>query len=278
MAATLITSGCSGALAALRVPGDGRSVPSACPRAAAAARHHRAVNAALPFGNDASKTHSSASLDRRQALMSLPALTLALQMSFSAQAESGSEEAPVDAVVPPLAASAKRKVVVLGGNGFVGSRVCKMLVNAGCEVVSVSRTGAPPSWAAGKEAWVDSVAWTKGDVLSEDIAPVLKGAAAVVSCIGVIGGSYEYMEKGNGAVNVTAAQKAKAAGVPRFVYVSVASIVPDSVSGLVGGTDFKVGPALASCSPAAPPLPVPCLLRLPHLTSLQRPIHFAFLK
>ena len=30
------------------------------------------------------------------------------------------------------------------------------------------------------------------------------------------------------------------AGVPTFVYVSVASIVPNSVSGIVGGTDFKV--------------------------------------
>ena len=29
-------------------------------------------------------------------------------------------------------------------------------------------------------------------------------------------------------------------GVPTFVYVSVASIVPSSVSGIVGGTDFKV--------------------------------------
>lgn len=41
---------------------------------------------------------------------------------------------------------------------------------------------------------------------------MLKGASAVVSCIGVIGGSYDSMEKGNGATNIAAAEKSKAAG------------------------------------------------------------------
>lgn len=48
---------------------------------------------------------------------------------------------------------------------------------------------------------------------------------------GVIGGTDEYMQKGNGAVNTAAAEQAKAANVPKFVYVSVASIVPAAVDG-----------------------------------------------
>ena len=36
---------------------------------------------------------------------------------------------------------------------------------------------------------------------SADLAPLLKGADVVVSCIGVIGGSDAYMEAGNGDVN-----------------------------------------------------------------------------
>lgn len=108
----------------------------------------------------------------------------------------------------------------------------------------------------------------QGDVLSDDISFTLKGSSAVISCIGVIGGTYDVMEKGNGSVNAAAVEKSRAAGkqpalprhnpcipllhsgnditsggdvgVPKFVYVSVASIVPDSVSGIVGSTDFKV--------------------------------------
>lgn len=43
---------------------------------------------------------------------------------------------------------------------------------------------------------------------------------------GVIGGSDVYMEAGNGDVNARAVAAAAAARVPKFVYVSVASIVP----------------------------------------------------
>mmetsp|Transcript_42773 Transcript_42773/g.110923 ORF Transcript_42773/g.110923 Transcript_42773/m.110923 type:complete len:352 (-) Transcript_42773:244-1299(-) len=177
-------------------------------------------------------------LDRRAVVLAAPSAALAqLLLAGVAAAEAevaGAEAAEVASVAPARG----KKVVVLGGNGFVGSRVCKALVDAGCEVMSVSRSGTPPSWAAGSD-WVGSVTWSKGDALSDDLSGVLKGASAVVSCIGVIGGSYDSMEKGNGATNIAAAEKSKAAGVPSFVYVSVASIVPNSVGGIVKGTDFK---------------------------------------
>ena len=96
-----------------------------------------------------------AHMGRREALLAFPALALALQAAGNAVAEEGTAE--VSGVPEKRKAT---KVVVLGGNGFVGSRVSKLLVQAGCEVVSVSRSGAPPSW-AGKEDWVSGVNWTK---------------------------------------------------------------------------------------------------------------------
>jgi len=119
------------------------------------------------------------------------------------------------------------KVVVLGGNGFVGSRVVEALVARGAEVVSVSKSGKPAAIAG-----ADKVTWTKADVLTADFSETFSGADAVISCVGVIGGSDEYMQTGNGATNVAAAKAAAAAKVPKFVYVSVASIVPAAVDGI----------------------------------------------
>ena len=55
------------------------------------------------------------------------------------------------------------QVTVLGGSGFTGSRVCKALVDGGAEVVSVSKGGKAPAWAAG-EAWASSVDWRSNDL------------------------------------------------------------------------------------------------------------------
>lgn len=72
-------------------------------------------------------------------------------------------------------------------------------------MVSVSRSGSKPTkWADG-QSWVEQVSWTKGDPLTTDLSSVFSGATAVISCVGVIGGSDEEMEKGNGDVNVAAA-------------------------------------------------------------------------
>lgn len=71
----------------------------------------------------------------------------------------------------------------------------------------MSRSGSKPDkWAAG-QSWVEKVSWTKGDPTAGDLSPVFSKAAAVISCVGVIGGSDEEMEKGNGDVNVAAASQ-----------------------------------------------------------------------
>ncbi|RWW49009.1 hypothetical protein BHE74_00044875 [Ensete ventricosum] len=50
------------------------------------------------------------------------------------------------------------KIVVLGGNGFVGSAICKAAALKGIEVVSISRSGRPSY----TDSWVDQVSWIAG--------------------------------------------------------------------------------------------------------------------
>lgn len=99
----------------------------------------------------------------------------------------------------------------------------------------MSRSGAKPDqWAAG-QSWVEKVSWTKGDPTADDLSAVFSKASAVISCVGVIGGSDAEMEKGNGDVNVMAASQAAKGKAGRFVYVSVSHLVPEAF----GGAAFK---------------------------------------
>ena len=67
---------------------------------------------------------------------------------------------------------------MLGGNGFVGSRVAEALVARGVEVVSVSKSGKPANFAGS-----DKVTLTATDVLTADLTGTFSGADAVISCI-----------------------------------------------------------------------------------------------
>eukprot|EP00238_Polyblepharides_amylifera_P008831 CAMPEP_0196579260 /NCGR_PEP_ID=MMETSP1081-20130531/19813_1 /TAXON_ID=36882 /ORGANISM="Pyramimonas amylifera, Strain CCMP720" /LENGTH=263 /DNA_ID=CAMNT_0041898777 /DNA_START=266 /DNA_END=1057 /DNA_ORIENTATION=- len=109
------------------------------------------------------------------------------------------------------------KVVVLGGNGFVGSAICKEATQQGLSVVSINRSGAP----AISDEWVDNVEWVAADVFnSESWAYTLPGAAVVISCIGGFG-TVGDMERICGDATIAAVEAAVEAGVPRFVFVSV---------------------------------------------------------
>ncbi len=126
-------------------------------------------------------------------------------------------------------AEAGPSVLVLGGNGFVGSAVCAAAVSAGMRVSSLSRSGRP-GWydkiaEDEREAhWATHVDWKSGDVfepaslreaMMRDEAPV----DAVVSSIGAFGNT-EFMLKMNGQATIGAVEVAKELGVPRFVFIS----------------------------------------------------------
>ncbi|XP_019176585.1 PREDICTED: uncharacterized protein At1g32220, chloroplastic [Ipomoea nil] len=110
------------------------------------------------------------------------------------------------------------KILVLGGNGFVGSHICKEALNRGLEVASISRTGRSSI----SEPWANNVSWHQGNLLSNDSwKEALKGVASVISCVGGFG-SNSYMYKINGTANINAIRAAAEEGVKRFVYISAA--------------------------------------------------------
>ncbi|MCJ1258871.1 hypothetical protein MMC24_006705 [Lignoscripta atroalba] len=86
---------------------------------------------------------------------------------------------------------AKKKIVVCGGNGFLGSRICKSAVARGWDVTSISRSG-EPAWSSVTSSpdpppWSTSVSWQKADMLKPaTYKPMLKDADAVVHSIGIL--------------------------------------------------------------------------------------------
>lgn len=75
--------------------------------------------------------------------------------------------------------------MVFGGNGFVGAHICRLAVRRGFEVLSVSRSGAVPFGALGKEAWVEQVSWQKGDASDAAFCKdALSDATGVVVSVG----------------------------------------------------------------------------------------------
>ncbi|KAL7500612.1 hypothetical protein ACHAWT_011244 [Skeletonema menzelii] len=119
-------------------------------------------------------------------------------------------------------------VTVFGGSGFCGSRVCKMLVDKGATVSSISKSGAPPKWFKDEE-WTKQVEWKSADLLSssdEALDAVVGAPDAVVSCVGAIGTDPSILLKGNGDANKAAFASAMRGGnLKRAAYVSVASEV-----------------------------------------------------
>ena len=93
-------------------------------------------------------------------------------------------------------------------------------------------SGAPPGLSA---PWTSGVDYARGDALdAASLAPALAGAAAVISCIGGFGDNAA-MLRVNGAANEAAVAAASAAGVPRFVFVSVHQYnIPEAVTGAIG--------------------------------------------
>ncbi|KAI0110501.1 NAD(P)-binding protein [Nemania sp. FL0031] len=87
--------------------------------------------------------------------------------------------------------SAVKRLIVCGGNGFLGSRICKNAVQRGWDVTSISRSGAPKWDAVTSSAtpppWSHKVAWECGDILRPTTyAPLLKGADFVVHSMGIL--------------------------------------------------------------------------------------------
>ncbi|KAJ5216342.1 uncharacterized protein N7498_002749 [Penicillium cinerascens] len=86
---------------------------------------------------------------------------------------------------------AAKRLVVAGGSGFLGSRICKSAAARGWTVTSLSRSG-EPRWdtvtdSSERPSWASSVEWAKADMLKpESYKPFLNGASAVVHSMGIL--------------------------------------------------------------------------------------------
>lgn len=114
--------------------------------------------------------------------------------------------------------SPREKLLVLGGNGFVGSHICIEALAHGLNVSSLSRSGKSSL----HDPWVNDIVWHQGDLLSPDsLGNALNGVTSVISCVGGFG-SNSYMYDINGTANINAIRAASEQGVKRFVYISAA--------------------------------------------------------
>ena len=105
-----------------------------------------------------------------------------------------------------------KKIVVFGGNGYVGQNVCQCAVELGISVMSISRSGSPFQNKKSPD-WGKNVQWETGDAENESsFLGKLKGVDGVVSCIGAFG-SNSFMEKVNGDLNIAITKAAAESGV-----------------------------------------------------------------
>ena len=110
-----------------------------------------------------------------------------------------------------------KKVLVIGGNGYVGSHICQAAVSAGWDVSSLNRSGKPER---NVQPWMNQIQWHTGSVFErESCLSAMKNATAVVSTVGAFG-SNETMERMNGDANIEATNFAVQSGVKKFIFIS----------------------------------------------------------
>ncbi|OEU06890.1 hypothetical protein FRACYDRAFT_221522, partial [Fragilariopsis cylindrus CCMP1102] len=152
---------------------------------------------------------------------------------------------------PSTSASAIKSVTVLGGTGFVGSRVCKILSDKGINVRSISKSGTVPKWLSVAKKSTTTTAtttedddeststttststdinWISLDILNvsdEELDTAMGLPDAIISCIGVVGTDPQKLIDGNGIVNMKGFDSARRVNnkLKSIAYVSVSSEV-----------------------------------------------------
>lgn len=120
------------------------------------------------------------------------------------------------------------KLLVTGGNGFIGRRICKRAARDGHEVVSVARSGPPEPPERGP--WASEVEWIAGDVFApQEWRKALADVDSVVHSIGTLSESPKAgvtFERINGDSAIITALESERAGIDRFVYISSSATPP----------------------------------------------------
>jgi len=117
----------------------------------------------------------------------------------------------------------KTKVAVYGGNGFVGTRVAKALLEQDVCAICLSRTGHKPLHLKDHK-WSESVRWCKGDASTPD-TQLLKHLDGLVTLVGspplptFSQEAYDQQVFMNGTANANAIREAGKSGIKRIVLV-----------------------------------------------------------
>ncbi|OBA21181.1 NAD(P)-binding protein [Metschnikowia bicuspidata var. bicuspidata NRRL YB-4993] len=85
-------------------------------------------------------------------------------------------------------------IAVLGGNGFLGRKICEIGVRQGWSVTSLSRSGAAPKALSHMDnSWISKVNWEKANLLEpESYREKLAGKTAVVHSVGILFEDLDY--------------------------------------------------------------------------------------
>lgn len=75
-----------------------------------------------------------------------------------------------------------KKVLVLGGSGFVGKAICRELLKLGAEVYSINRSGQP----RGLTGELSRVKWVKGNALDPQSYSQLSDIDTLIHSIGIL--------------------------------------------------------------------------------------------
>lgn len=126
--------------------------------------------------------------------------------------------------------SAGRKLIVFGGNGFVGSQVTRLALSAGWNVVVACRSGAPHPGSL-NEPWVRNAQYVAIDALSRsqvfEFLDDHPDTTAIVSSIGLLTTNAREGRRINGdpTINVAAALFERKA-IEKLVFVSACDMQP----------------------------------------------------
>src|SRR5690606_41105420 len=122
-----------------------------------------------------------------------------------------------------------KKIMVIGGSGFVGKQICRIASLEKESSISLSRSGMPSELSDNE---FKHVKWLKADIFHpENWKKHLQDCSAVIHCIGILedepnkGTTYERMIFDTAKIAATSSQ---ASGIERFVYISAGAGAPDT--------------------------------------------------
>lgn len=160
------------------------------------------------------------------------------------------------------AATARGVLVILGGNGFVGTAVAQEALARGLNVLCLSRSGEPAAPQAA-QPWAKQVQWGKADAFSPDsYREALASADALVVSIGsppVPFVDYDFQRRMNGESNVRGVGTRQATfGATQPSPVSCSAPHTPSSQVVAAHTAKEAGvPMLVLVNASMPPLLVP---------------------